>query len=68
MEPKTTEITDEFDMDDYRARYPERLVLFLTDKRGSPRFPLDAEEQGARPGWKITALAPVDNEKGRTID
>jgi CPA1 family monovalent cation:H+ antiporter len=68
MEPKTTDLTDEFDIDDYRTRYPERLLLFLTDKRGRLRFPREAGEPDARPGWKVTALAPVDNEEGRAID
>jgi CPA1 family monovalent cation:H+ antiporter len=68
MEPKTTEITDAFGIDAYRDRYPERVILFVTDKDGRPRFPLESGDPDVRAGWKITALAPVENnEKSRAI-
>jgi len=65
MEPTTTEITETFGPEEYLERYPDRLVLFVTDRDGRLRFPLRPGELEARPGWHVTALAPVRNEEGR---
>lgn len=64
-EARTTEITEAFNLDDYLSRYPDRLVLFATDRNGVPHFPIDDEEPDVRTGWKITALVPAENGNGR---
>ena len=65
MEPRTTELTDTFGAAEYLEKYPDRFILFTTDGDGRLRFPLEAGETKARPGWRITALAPADKKEGR---
>lgn len=65
MEPRTTELTDTFGAAEYLEKYPDRFILFATDGDGRLRFPLEAGETKARPGWRITALAPADKKEGR---
>jgi NhaP-type Na+/H+ or K+/H+ antiporter len=54
--PKTTELTAEFGIDDYVARYPDNLILFAADAEGRLRFPVDDESFSPDAGWSITAL------------
>ena len=54
--PKTTELTEEFGIEDYRERYPDSLILFATDAGGRLRFPVDDESFAPDAGWTITAL------------
>jgi hypothetical protein len=65
MEARTTEITETFGPDEYREEYPDVCILFATDKDGRLHFPLGTGEIEPRPGWRVTALAPAQNENGR---
>jgi len=56
--PKTTELTSEFNLEDYRKQNPESLILFATDESDRLRFPVDDEPFKPVGGWKITALMP----------
>ena len=63
-EPRTTELTQAFGLTEYREKYPERLILFVTDKASEVRFPLDDRELPAEAGWTITALAlPAEEQE-----
>lgn len=57
--PKTTELTAEFDIEDYRQKNPDGLILFATDDSGKLRFPVDDERFKPVAGWTITALMPA---------
>ena len=53
---KTTEITESFTFDDYRAKYPDRIVLFVMTAGGVLQFPLRQEAAKVSAGSRITAL------------
>ncbi len=53
---KSTEITDEFTVEDYVEKYPDRIPLFMTLANGRLRFPLDEDELTAPTGAVITAI------------
>ncbi len=53
---KSTEITDEFTVEDYVEKYPDRIPLFITLANGRLRFPLDESELAAPVGAVITAI------------
>ena len=59
---KTTEITDSFSFDDYRDKYPDRLVLFVVSAGGSVKFPLEASEIAVPAGSRVCALVPADKQ------
>ena len=59
VEPKTTEITQNFTFDDYVAQNPNAMLLFVTGTDGQLSFPLDEEKLQPGAGAKITALVPV---------
>jgi hypothetical protein len=61
-EPRTTELTEAFGLAEYRARYPDRLILFVTDEDGRVRFPLDEKEIPVEPGTTVTALGITAEE------
>jgi CPA1 family monovalent cation:H+ antiporter len=61
-EPRTTELTEAFGLAAYRARYPDRLILFVTDEDGRVRFPVDEKEIAAEPGTTVTALGITAEE------
>ena len=54
---KTTELTEEFRMEEYQANYPDNLILFAIDEDDRLRFPVDDESFEPSPGWSLTALA-----------
>jgi len=54
---KTTELTDEFGIEEYKKEHPDRLFLFATDETGSLRFPVADEEFEPTAGWVVTALS-----------
>ena len=56
---RTTEITETFSYEDYRAQNPAALVLFITGKSGRLRFPVEAEVSKVSAGSSITALVPA---------
>lgn len=53
---KTTEITSSFSFDDYRNRYPGRVILFVTDADRRIRFPVGEQDMRVGEGSRITAL------------
>ncbi|MDH3578008.1 MAG: sodium:proton antiporter [Gammaproteobacteria bacterium] len=53
---KTTEITDTFSFEDYRKKYPDRLLLFIKTSGGYVRFPLGDEDMKVTAGSSVTAL------------
>jgi CPA1 family monovalent cation:H+ antiporter len=59
---KTTEITDSFSFEDYRDKYPERLLLFIRTPGGRIRFPLGEEDMKVPAGSSITALVLGDEQ------
>lgn len=59
VEIKSTEITDEFSVDDYIASHPGRIPLFITAANGRLRFPIDKDGISAGVGSVITALVPA---------
>ena len=60
VEIKSTEMTDEFTVEDYLEAHPKRSPLFITDANGRLRFPTDPETISAAAGSVITALVPAD--------
>ncbi|MDH3748587.1 MAG: sodium:proton antiporter [Gammaproteobacteria bacterium] len=60
VEIKSTELTNEFTVDDYRESYPERITLFINDANGRLRFQTEEEEIDAGAGSVITALIAVE--------
>lgn len=57
---RTTEITDAFSFENYRAQYPGRIILFVTANDGRIRFPVDIEEMRVPAGSRVTALVQGD--------
>lgn len=58
-EIKSTELTDEFDITAHRERYPDGVILFVTDDRKKLHFPVEDAELPERPGSVVTALVPT---------
>ena len=56
--PKTTELTPEFGLENYREQNPDALILFAIDDSGKLRFPVIDERFRPVGGWTITALTP----------
>ena len=59
IEIKSTELTEEYTVDDYAERHPERIPLFISTANGRLRFPIDQEKMTAGVGSVITALVPA---------
>ena len=57
-EIKSTELTDEFDITAHRERYPDGIILFVTDDRRKLHFPVEDAELPERRGSVVTALIP----------
>ncbi|HNP37191.1 MAG TPA: sodium:proton antiporter [Woeseiaceae bacterium] len=62
-EARSTELTDSFDLDAYTARYPNRLILFVTTESGKVRYPTGPDSLTAPAGSKVTALAVKADEQ-----
>lgn len=62
-EPRTTELTENFDLDAYRKKYPRRLVLFVTNENGRVVFPTNIDDISAPAGSRVTALAVRADEE-----
>ena len=56
---RETEITENFSLEDYRARYPDAVILFATDRKGRLHFPVGGAT-GIAAGMKIMALVKGD--------
>ena len=55
---KATELTNEFDIAAHRERYPDSIILFVTDDNNKLHFPVEDAELPERPGSIVTALIP----------
>ena len=55
---KVTELTKEFDIAAHRERYPDGVILFVTDDNNKLHFPVEDTEFPERPGSIVTALIP----------
>mgnify|MGYP001815431177 FL=1 len=55
---KVTELTNEFDIAAHRERYPDGVILFVTDDNNKLHFPVEDAELPERPGSVVTALIP----------
>ena len=55
---KVTELTKEFDIAAHRERYPDGVILFVTDDNNKLHFPVEDAELPERPGSVVTALIP----------
>jgi hypothetical protein len=62
-EPRSTELTETFGLAEYRAKYPDRLILFVTSDDGQLRFPVEDREITAEPGSTVTALSIAAEEE-----
>ena len=58
MQVRTTEITENFDFDEYREQNPDAVILFLSDKSGRLKFPVGDADKVVSASHKITALVP----------
>ena len=57
-EIKNTELTQEFDISAHRERYPDGIILFVTDARKKLHFPVADSELPESPGTTVTMLLP----------
>jgi hypothetical protein len=57
---KTTELTSEFGIAEYKREHPSGLIIFAVDDTGRLRFPVHDEDFEAAEGWQLTALAKSD--------
>ena len=62
-EVKNTELTQEFDMSAHRERYPDGIILFVTDARQKLHFPVADSELPESPGTTVTTLLPDATHK-----
>ena len=62
-EIKNTELTQEFDMSAHRERYPDGIILFVTDARQKLHFPVADSELPESPGTTVTTLLPDATHK-----
>lgn len=66
-EVKATELTKEFDIAAHRERYPDGIILFVTDEDGKLHFPAGDAELPEGPGSVVTALVP-ERQRGPQKD
>jgi CPA1 family monovalent cation:H+ antiporter len=57
---RTTEVTESFSFADYREKYPDRFVIFITSPNGVVSFPLQQSDKKVAAGSKVTALVFAD--------
>ena len=55
-ELKTTELTDEFDLDRYKERHPENLPIYAIDEKGRTHFMVADGNLSPAAGWSIAAM------------
>jgi NhaP-type Na+/H+ or K+/H+ antiporter len=66
-EIKVTELTKEFDIAAHRERYPDGVILFVTDDKHKLHFPVEDAELPERAGSIVTSLIPAE-QRGREED
>ena len=62
-EIKATELTREFDIAAHRERYPDGIILFVTDDKHKLHFPVADAELPESPGSILTMLLPEGARK-----
>jgi CPA1 family monovalent cation:H+ antiporter len=62
-EIKNTELTQEFDISAHRERYPDGIILFVTDARQKLHFPVADSDLPESPGTIVTMLLPGATDK-----
>lgn len=67
-EIKVTELTKEFDIAAHRERYPDGIILFVTDDRHKLHFPVQDAELPERAGSIVTSLIPVEQRSRKEDD
>ncbi len=65
---KSTELTKEFDIAAHRERYPDSIILFVTDDNHKLHFPVEDAELPERPGSIVTALIPGEETDSKADD
>jgi NhaP-type Na+/H+ or K+/H+ antiporter len=55
-EIRTTSLSDAFTMEEYRAKNPDSLILFASDRDGRLHLPSVDAVLSPKPGWSVTAL------------
>jgi len=67
-EIKVTELTKEFDIAAHRERYPDGIILFVTDDRHKLYFPVQDAELPERAGSIVTSLIPAEQRSRKEDD
>ncbi len=62
-ELKVNELTDAFDIEAYRERYPGAVVLFGINAVGELCFPVADQDFAPTPGWQVGALLDADDRE-----
>lgn len=57
-----TVLREEFDWDDFRARYPEAMPIFGLNRAGRLRFVVVGEKFAPEEGWTVWAIHPPEPE------
>lgn len=63
---RTTRLTEEFDLEDWRSRNPEAVLVADLDPAGTLRFLGPEESPREQPGTRILVLAPKRAERKET--
>ena len=66
-EARSTKITEEFSVDDYRNAQSDAVILFVTGPDGRVRFSVDDADQAFAAGSTITALVPADEPRDARV-
>ena len=64
-EIKSTELTREFDIAAHRERYPDAIILFVTDENRKLHFPVEDAKLPESSGSVVTALLPEGSRKNK---
>jgi len=67
-EIKVTELTKEFDIAAHRERYPDGIILFVTDDKHKLHFPVQDAELPERAGSIVTSLIPAEQRSRKEDD
>ena len=63
---KKTTLSEDYTIEDFRAKYPNALILFTVPEKGSLRVAVVGHKLDPRPGKKLVAL--VEEVEGSGID
>lgn len=59
---KSTELTEEFDLDSYQQKFPDKLPVFFVDPSGYVRFPMPDNKIKPIAGWVVAAIVPAETD------